>query len=147
MNLQVTITLTLRRVTEWQSSRRVQKRRCETRGSPSSSSPKVPGAPFPPITPQQPVFRNIVVRDVHLMDVTGKALGAFITLADTPVVGLTLANITLSPKSAKASETKPGGWSCNSGKGALAPVYACNSTATMLTPPLANPHGCALSCK
>ena len=109
--------------------------------------PKVPGAPFPPITPQQPVFRNIVVRDVHLMDVTGKALGAFITLADTPVVGLTLANITLSPKSAKASETKPGGWSCKSGKGALAPVYACNSTATMLTPPLANPHGCALSCK
>ena len=89
-----------------------------------------------------------MVRDVHLSNVSGPTLGAFFTLAAAPVLGLALDNITLI--AAGSSGARPG-WTCGGGGGGgdgggAAQVFACNGIDAMLTPPLAHPDGCALSC-
>ena len=141
-----------------------------TSGGSTAYPPRVPGAPFPPLAPVAPMLRDIVVRDVHIANVTGTAaasaelaaapgspppaaaaapaLGTFVTLHNAPVVNLTLRNITLLPVAAHAGA----GWRCAAATTAAsavrtkAQVFACNASVVNVTPPLAYPHGCVLFC-
>jgi polygalacturonase len=107
----------------------------------------VPGGPFPVLAPQRPVLRNVVVRDVHLLQV--ETVGKLFTLIDAPIENFTLSNITIEPK---AGAKKPG-WTCaawdkgTNGKEEHGRVHACGaSAAEAITPALAQPGGCAFSC-
>ena len=107
----------------------------------------VPGGPFPVPAPQRPLLQNIVVKDVDLRE--ADTVGKFFTLADAPVENFTMRNISVV---ARAGAKKPG-WKCASsgeadrkeaaGKGGR--IYACGDAGT-ISPPLAQPSGCAFSC-
>lgn len=97
-------------------------------------------------SPQRPVLRNIVVRDVHLRE--ADTVGKFFTIADAPIDNFTLSNITIEPK---VGAKKPG-WTCaawgkGNGREEHGRVHACGaSAAEAIAPALAQPGGCAFSC-
>ena len=100
----------------------------------------VPGGPFPTPPPLRPQLRDITVRDVHLEDV--QEVGTFFTLQDAPLANVVLSNITLV---AKHTEWSCEAWGKGDGKQSRGHVYACDSAAVDVTPPLGR-GGCALSC-